>query len=206
MSNYKNIFDYFNYGKVYINCSSDFFIGFDSPANFDDLLIEFALTVQSENYALIKPDKMDKDGLYKRRIRRIILNEANAFINEFDTVSSEENAYSHISQKQFKELEKVFDNKKGRISCYSLIILRSIFFIMKNHGYDFNDPNSLDIKMYITFIKNVVNEYYNEYPDDIIAHFLIECYTPVISLLDNESAQITFPAIPKRYTCNKDEE
>lgn len=198
MDDYKNFKIFIHCGKVYINCSHDFFIEFEDFTNLNELLIIFAKTVQTPNNVLITNQE-----LHMRKIRKIILKEANSFISEFETVPSSENASSYISKRQFKELEKVFAKKEGRISCYSLIILRSIFFIMKQYGYDFAASDSIDIKKYILFIHNVVTEYFNEYSNDVIAHFLIECYNPIISLIENGNTELKFPAIPKRYLGHK---
>lgn len=195
--------NYFTCGKVYIHCSHEFFNVFDENTNFDNLLTTFAQVVQTNDNILISNGE-----LRKRKIRNIILKEANEFITSLGCVPATENVYSHISHKQFKELEKTFNNRQGRISCYSLIIFHSMFEIMKRARYDFDDHRSVNIKKYMTFILNVVNEYYEDYPDDIIAHFLIECYQPIIYLWEhsNQRNQIVFPAIPKKYFGLNDEE
>lgn len=181
--------------NVYIPCGKDFFknIGnYNLISNLDK--IAYAIKKDEQGNPLI----IDGQVCYGRT-RDYILRKANKFIADFDEVESDENMPSRISKRQFRFLNRAFKNKNGRITCYAMIIMHTIYCVLKNADIDI-DTNDADI------IKNIVCEYYRYYPKDDLAGFLIDCYEVTVNHPGESKSKEDFPPILKNRPKNSESE
>lgn len=181
---------------VYIPCGPDFFANYTGKFDLNYYLEEIA-------FVLKKDDKGNSlvidDEACLARTRNYVLREANKFISGFEEIESEENMPSRISKTQFRLLNRTLKNKKGRITCYTMIILHIIYCLLKQENINI-DTNIADA------IKEVVNEYYRYYPTDELARFLIDCHEVTVSNPGESKTNGDFPPVLKKHPQNIENE
>lgn len=182
--------------RVYLCLGHDFFGA--TSTDFGTIIEGVALSVEKVNgEKLYTSDKNGKNTVFTGKTKKLIAREANKFIANLGEVIAEESARSLISKSQIDKLSCAFRRRKGRISCYSLVILHVCFTLMNNKS-DENLVNQLT--ECAQALVQMCQVYYNAYGDDL-ALFLLKCYPPVIAEL-TDSSQCSearnFPPIPKR--------
>lgn len=177
----------------------------------------FDLDVLLELYAKAKMYKdpglklLDGNGhMARRKTMGCLVSAANSFINGLDYVLAEESMTSYTSKRQIKALRNALlanGKKKMEISGFSMILLHCAYMEIMDSPirYDcFNVLNDL-----ATVIHQLTLAYYEVYPDDEIARFLMNSYTPFNTELDQRRclSKEDFPDIPKKslHTCPDDQ-
>lgn len=185
--------------KVYINVGSDFYA--ENPGmDFLELADEVAKSVKSGNGIDLICCRGENVMVHRGRTKRYIAWRATNFIASFEEVQSTEDMKSTVSIRQVKKLARAFNGMQGRISCFSLIILYVMYEDVVRNG-SVNTVRSENFVRFADVMKRLIGAYLEEYPDDILAHFVMDCYQPLKESLDEEIANKKagdFPPIPKR--------
>ena len=136
------------------------------------------------------------------------MDETNRFILGFAETQSDENMASYTSKRQITKLARAFKEKKGRISCYALIILYVMFVTIVENSDNIERESKL-FQQFATSIHDLIYAYYTEYKDDEVARFIIRCYSVAFEAFKNSSDLKTaedFPGFPKRSPENVPDE
>lgn len=188
----------FKLGRVYIGIGKEFFEGVPN-INLEKHIEIVARIVKKtkEGTELVKNDGTICAG----KTKIYIASEATKFLSGLVKTGSSVNASSLISKTQINNLITAFADKKGHISCHSLIIIHIIRMIIKEYEEYRNYYNELSV--YVELICKVVNEYAmcNDDNDELVK-FLLDTFTPVKK---GSSAPTDFPALPKWFVRNEDE-
>lgn len=189
--------------RIYLYLSKDYFSNFPD-CNIEDLLKDVAERLKTDDngknlYEDKGPDTSPEKSYCMGRIKKHIIKRASDLISGFEKAYSTETLGQYISKAQMDRLVRVFKNKKGGITAYAFIIFHVIFNIVKDiPNYDFNNLQNCTNAVY-----NVVIDYCNDYADDPLAHFMLQCYELVsreVSNPDKASIDDTqFPPIPQRH-------
>lgn len=162
--------------------------------NFDRLLQSYAKAKQVDKN---QKRLIENDGtFYRGRTIGCLVDESNKFIKGLGIIRAEADMVSFTSKRQIRLLGQALSGKNKRISGYSMILLHCIFDEIRTcHQPDFEL-----LKDCAKVIQELVSTYYEYYPEDEIARFLLRCYSKVLDELENPSRRKTkndFPGIPK---------
>lgn len=191
----------FTFGRVYINIGKSFKEEF-CKLNFDELIAYVAKCVGSYNGEVLFTKENNKEIVYPKRTKKCIIREANFFMSDLIQVPTEEDSmYSFVSFRQINRLNRALKKSYGYVSCYSMIILHIINqLILNNTPHEDLYDNRL-IETLSKCIFHLVNNYYDEYRNDNLAHYLLDCYPKVkeeIMKKQNIYEAKQFPSIQKK--------
>ena len=189
--------------RIYIRLSKEYFANFPC-CDIDRLLKDVADHLKTDaNGKNLYEDSGTLNSLERSycmgRIKKLIINESNNFISDFEKAYATETLGQYISKRQIKKLVRAFKDKEGDITGYAFVIFHVLFKIVRNiPNYNFDNLQSC-----INAICAVTKDYCNDYADDPVAHFMLKCYEvvsdeishPDISPKDKDH----FPPIPKRH-------
>lgn len=191
------------FDRVYIKVGKDFYER-NLGLNFLELVDEVASHVKQYDGILLIDTINNKKVIYQGRTKAYIVKMANRFIADFVEVPSDENMASFVSRRQINKLVRVFNGDHGSVSCYVLIILYVMFSCI------IDNPNGTSVKkdLFKSFLeaaRDLVNAYSAEYGEDVLAHFINECYDTVENAIETETANKRpgdFPGVPKKKPAN----
>ena len=182
--------------RVYLNAGEDFF-----PADTLDFLELVDKVYRGE--PLCKQDAYGRVAVFYRRTKKCIVKETNRFIDGLNEVVADESAISHVSITQVNKLIRALKNRRGRITCYALILMHVCLSLIYDN-YDSNLQINQDmILRCMRIIHALVESYYAENADPL-AHFLLQCSPVVFSEINLDWTRMqlngvkAFPPIPKR--------
>lgn len=180
------------FGRVYLHVDKDFFNSLESqPSSLLNLYETIAIECHDENGNPF----IINGNITHIALQHYISRRCNQFIAEIEKFPADDIMSSMVSRNQIKKLLKAYKKKKGDLSAYSLIIIHIMNLILKE-----NNPSSeIDIRDSISVIKRITDEYLEQYPQDELAIFLINCYKPLIDKLNTPGEILIkdFPPIPK---------
>ena len=185
-----------NLGFVYARFTSEY--GRMSFKTFDKLLE--AVAIASDNNNLIYFDGNNERHIYFDCTKQYIANKATELVQNLDRIPVGKHMSLLVSKKQINRLIKICSGKtkKYRLSCYSLIILHTIYDIIKNSNAVTNYAFELD--MLSREIQVLADNYYR-YSGDELAEYIVNCYPTVhnefTNLLGNDVVQ--FPCIHRKF-------
>lgn len=187
--------------RVYINLGTDFSLD-QSGLDFEALIDEVALHKRNyDGIDLVEEYSSEYTHIFRGRTKKYIVQEVNRFIADLREVqSSSDNMASFTSKRQINRLIEAFRGHNKRVSAYSLIIIYVMaVIILKNPSdttFDFSKLQEI-----VNCICKWIQEYNEEYKDDELAIFLLDCFKTVSDALQHKDTQVAaedFPDIPKR--------
>lgn len=187
--------------RVYINLGTDFSLG-QSGLDFEALIDEVAIHKRSyDGIALLEQYSSEYTHIFRGRTKKFIVQEVNKFIADLGEVqSSYDNMASFTSKRQLNRLIDAFRGHNKRVSAYSLIIIYVMAVVILNNPRQTNFDFS-KLQDTVNCICKWIQEYSEEYKDDELAIFLLDCFKTVSAALQNKDTQVVaedFPDIPKR--------
>lgn len=181
--------------RVYINLGPDF-----KPKHsldLDELLELYARARERSDNTLRLFD--DNGNLCLRRTKSCLVSAANRFISDLNIVTTDENMASYTSGRQIKFLKYALlkKRKKAKISGYALILLHCIYAEIKASAT--SEEYTEILKEIAEDIHQLISTYYDLYPNDEIARFLLACYAPLSEEMKQNTcySKTAFPDIPK---------
>lgn len=131
-----------------------------------------------------------------------IVRETNRFISNFAQTQHDENMKLAVSRRQIRKMVHTFRKKETCISGYALVILHVILLMISD--IDKNSDLWLEaIRLLRFFHKEIIaaiSVYHNQFKDDFVAHFIMECCPPLDTELANPQnlqSHGRFPPIPR---------
>lgn len=199
-------------GRIYLRPSKDYFQGVVkiSTKDIDYLIENIAETIGRDKGGkelIIKQvssmDKRVNRIVAHGRTKKMIAQEAHDFIKKFNHVYDAESMGDYVSIKQVYKLFSLLEKGDGIISGYSFVIIHIIYYILNQNV----NVIEQDKKLYNTLvnctslIEKVLDDYLEDYPNDVVAIFLLNCkqavYNEIVNLLQPIEAK-EFPAIPRK--------
>lgn len=178
--------------SVYINLATRL------PINgFEGLLLETAKAGKFDSQH--KPLLGDDGKIHNRRLRNLILQHTEGFMSTLPVDHYPVPLYSHVSINQYRALCRALSGKVDRISisCYSLLILRSVFILLAQNGCtEFGELVEI-----ANIIKSAVDDFYSGDENELPTRFLLACYEPLIAELEAskpaDNASFLYPHLVK---------
>ena len=193
-----NPFTFFE--RIYIRMDDSIYADIKS-CNLESLIDKVAIIASKDENGI---PLVCNGNVCRGRAQAYIVREANRFVGGLDQTQADEDMKGCVSRRQLRKLVRTFQKKETCISGYALVILHVMYSIVvaSENNNEFFQNTKDHISFLAIEIYNAVSEYHNQYEDDEVAHFLLECFSPLIDELANSFAKKTradFPPIPRKY-------
>lgn len=168
-----------------------------SDNGFSSLLLK---TAEAERFDSQHKSLLGDDGkVFHRRLRNHILRHTEDFMSTLPVDQYPDPFYPHVSINQYQALCRALSGKTSKIniSCYSLLILRTIFVLLMQKGCtDFDE-----ILKVANIIKSAVDDFYSGNENELPMRFLLACYEPLIEEIKSgkpaDNASSLYPHLVK---------
>ena len=190
--------------RVYINLGKEFYL--DNPRiDFEKLVDEVALCVRNDNnHLFLARDEFCRNSIIKLPCRgytkEYIAHETTQFLRDFAPYNSQTNMAYYASKRQIKRLVRALNKDHGYISGHALVIIYVMYRLVCKNKSEASAYSQL-YKDCLTFIRALAKKYRDDYGNDPVVDYILQCCTVVNPVLDGVCASKNpddFPNIPRK--------